>query len=159
MRGDDIAGEGAEGVAHHVHVVTEVQRTRPVGERRDELRIPVVGDEAVRRFESAGRHTPERLPAEDLGRQVVEDVGGEGAGDGGLGRTLRPVVEKGTGSGQGRRGMGDVVGEDLVDIRAAEFAESADGRPDDRVAEVDHGGGGQHVGLRDGAHLRELTVG
>ena len=26
-------------------------------------------------------------------------------------------------------------------------------------AEIDHGGGGQHVGLPDGAHLRELTVG
>ena len=86
--------------------------------------------------------------------QIVDDVGGERAGDGGLLVTLGAVVEQHPGGRRRSCGMGDVVGEHLVDVRTAGVAQRVDASGDHLVGGGDQLGRGSEVGT--GAHERRI---
>ena len=118
-----------------------------LGERGEELRVAVGGRGTGGRARSGAGSTPHSvLPPGEAGDQVVDHVGGEGAGDAGLGVALGAVVEQRPRRGRGGRGVGEVVGEDLLGVGAAGVVEVAHGGGDHVVGEVDDLGGGRQVG-------------
>ena len=164
LRGDDVGGERAERVLHELHVGVEVARARRLGERGDELGI------AVRREERMGVAQRRRLDAPDLlapgeaRDEVVDHVGGEGAGDARLGVALGAVVEQRPGRRRARRGVGEVVRQHLVGVGTAGLVEVADRRADHAVGEGDGLGRGRQVrggggGPGHGPRLPTGTVG
>ena len=80
-RGDLVLGEAAEGVLHHLEVAVEVAGAGGVGERGQELRGPVGGDELTGAVEHARLDAPLGLAAEQLGHELADGVGDVGAGD------------------------------------------------------------------------------
>jgi len=58
VRCHHIGGERSEGVAHHVHVVAQVEGAWSRGEGGEELGVAVSGHEVVRGFENTGLDTP-----------------------------------------------------------------------------------------------------
>ena len=85
-------------------------------DRGQERRVAVGGDEGAGAVERAGLDAPRRLAAEELGGQVGDGVGDEGAGDAGLVVALGAVVEQRAGGLDRGGGVGEVVGEDLVGV-------------------------------------------
>ncbi len=144
-----LAANERERVGHHLHVVVEVARSGLVGERGEELRSAELRDEGVGVGERVAFDAPGVLPAEDLGGQVVEHVGGEGAGDPRLDVALRAVVEQRPGGGDAGCGVGDVVREHLVDVGPAARGQLPHGLADHAVGEIDGVGGSGQVGSGD----------
>ena len=123
VRSHDVGGEGTKGVLHHLHVVVEVAGSGQLGERGESGRVTVAGQGlAIGRGE--GVVTPEVLAPDAAGDQVVGAIGGERRGDLALGLATGAVREQHAGHRRGRRGMGEVVGQGLAGIRAAELGES-----------------------------------
>ena len=116
LRGDDVGGERAERVLDQLHVGVEVARARRLGERGDELRVAEALEERVRLAQRRRLDAPQPLPAGEAGDQVVHDVGGEGARDARLDVALGAVVEQRPRRRRGRRGVGEVVGDDLLGV-------------------------------------------
>ncbi len=89
---------------------------------------------------------PVVLAPEDLRRQVVQHVGGEGARDPGLEVALGAVVEQRPRGRDAGRGVGHVVGEHLGGVGSTELGQAAECLGHDPVGEVDRIGGGGYVG-------------
>ncbi len=146
VRGDDVVGERAERVLHHLHVVTEVTWTGLVGEGTHEVRIPVGDHEVVRPRQRHRVDAPQLLAADQLADEVVHDVGDERARDPGLDVALGAVVEQGLGGGDGRCRVGQVVGEHLVHVGPARRRQLADRGADGAIGELDDVRGGVEIG-------------
>ena len=159
VRDDDVVGERPERVGHHVHLVVEMSGPGLIGERTEEVGVAELPDERMHRRQRIPLGPPVVLAAEDLRRQVVQHVGGVGAGDPRLEVALGAVVEqRACGRHAGRR-VGHVVGQHLGGVRPAEFAQPAERLGHDPVGEVDRIGGGGYVG--SGEHrlvLRRVVV-
>ena len=149
-RADLLVGEATEGVLDHLEVLVEVARPFLAGQAREEGRVAVGGDETPGVVEGARLDAPVGLAAERHGSQVADGLGHEGAGQVGLQRPLRPVVEHGPARLDRRGGVGDVVGEVLVVVEAVGSGELTDGRVDHVSSHVEHGGGGGEVSSRHG---------
>ena len=148
VRGDDVGGERAKCVTHHVHVVVEVERPRRLGQRGDELGIAVALEGRQHGVERPEIGAPELLPPGDPRQQVVDDVGRESAGNRRFGVALRPVVEHHAGSRRCCGGVGEVVGEDLGDVGPTGAAQRIGARRDRRVGAVDEFARRREVGTR-----------
>ena len=96
-RRDDLLGERAEGVLHHLEVVVEVTRSLHIGQRGHELGVTVRGDERNGGGQGVGLQSPQRFATDQLRHQVVGHVGGVSAGDETLMIALGAVVEQGAG--------------------------------------------------------------
>ena len=144
--GDDVGREGAERVLDHVHVIVEVARTRRLGEGGEELRVAVRRQGWQQRLEDLPVGVPQLFPTDDPADEVVDDVSGEGARDRRLEVALGAIVEQDPSRRHGGGGVGDVVGEHLVDIGAASVTQGGDPAGDHSV-----GGGDQ---LRRGSKVR-----
>ena len=119
LRGDDVVGEGAERVLHHLHVGVEVARPARLGEAATNAGSRYVARNGWAAPSGAGSTPHSSSRPASAGDQVVDHVGGERAGDAALGVALAAVVEQRPRRGRGRRGVGEVVGEDLVGIGPA----------------------------------------
>ena len=116
LGGDDVRGERAERVLHQLHVGVEVAGARRLGEGGDELRVAEALEERMRLAQRCRLDAPQPLPAGETGDQVVHDVGREGAGDARLDVTLGAIVEQRPRRRRCRRGVGEVVGDDLLGV-------------------------------------------
>ena len=131
---DHLLGEAPEGVLHQLEVGVEVTGASGGGQLAQELGVPVAGDEAAGAVEGVRSDAPQRLAAPRARRDVAHGVGDEGGGDGRLDVALLPVVEQAAGGLHRGGGVGEVVGEHLVDIYATSRPELGD-------AVVDHARG------------------
>ena len=133
-------------------------RTGLVGEGTEEVGIAIRDDEVVRRRQRHRIDAPQLLATDQLADEVVHDVGDERARDPGLDVALGAVVEQGLGGGDGRRRVGQVVGEHLMHVGTAGRRQLADRGADRLVGELDDVRGGGEVG-RGGRwrHAGELT--
>ena len=95
-----------------------------------------VGDEAAHAVERIVAHAPLGLPAEHLGGQVGQHVGGERRGDLRLVRAPVAVVEQAPGGHDPGGGVGHVVGQDLVLVDAV-GGEPGDGGVEHALGEVE----------------------
>ena len=119
------SGERPERVGDHVHLAVEMAGPGLIGERRRGTRDRGTAGRTSCACRSGSRSTPHIvLAAEDLRRQVVQHVGGEGAGDPRLEVALGAVVEQRPRGRDAGRGVGDVVGEHLGGVGSAELAAS-----------------------------------
>ncbi len=158
MRLDHLLGEAAERVGHHLHLAVEVAGAGLLRERGDELRRPELLEERVSSLQRSDLDAPRRFAAGDAGDEVVHHVGGEGAGDGGLLRTLCSVVEQRAGGFHLGGGVRQVVGEQLVHIGPAVGGQVANTLADDTAGKVDDVGGSSKIGCgKIGAHGPEVT--
>jgi hypothetical protein len=137
--------EPAEGVLHELEVVVEVAGPGRGGEGGDGRRVAPLRNERPRWVEGVGLDRPHRLSTPHARPELGDGVGDERARDGGLGVALGAVVEEGAGCLDRRRGVGDVVGEDLGDVRPAGGSEGTDAGGDDLTGGVDGGRGGREV--------------
>ena len=119
-----------------------------VGQRGEERRGPVGGDEARGCSSSAPGSTPQSASRPNsLADQLADGVGDERAGDAALELALGAVVEHRPAGLDRRGGVGQVVGDDLVDVRATGLGQVAGGGFDDAVRGVD----GWAAAVRSGA--------
>ena len=138
-RRDLVVGEAPERVLHHLEVAVEVAGPGLVGERGEELRCAVGGEE--RAGAVAGRRA--RRPTSPRGRRAVvarscDRVGDERAGESRPRR--RPWRRSRAWPGPWRPGggVGQVVGEHLVRVGPADLAARwRTARADDAVGELD----------------------
>ncbi len=87
--------------------------------------VAVVGQDGLEGWRpTRGRH-PTNGCARPSGRQIGDRVGDEGTGQPGLGRTVRTVGECRLCSADGGSGVGDVVGQHLLDVGTAAVARAA----------------------------------
>ena len=156
---DALLGEAPERVGDHLEVAVEVTRTVEAGQAGQERRVAVAGHEGERLGQRTRRRPPPRLPAQHLGRGVPHRVGDEGAGDAGLDVALGPVVERGPGRLDRGRGVGQVVGDDLVGLHCLTGAlagQVAGGAVDHRPGQGDGGCGGVEVSV---GHAERVPTG
>ncbi len=78
----------------------------------------------------------------------MDDVGGKGARDRRLDVTLGAVVEQHPRRRRAGRGVGEVVGEHLVDVRSAGVAQGGDAAGDHTVGGGDELRRGSKIGAR-----------
>ena len=136
----------------------EVSRTGLVGEGTEEVGVAVRDDEVVSRRQRRRIDAPQLLATDQLADEVVHDVGDEGARDPGLDVALGAVVEQRLGGGDGRRRVGQVVGEHLVHVGTAGGRQLADRGADRLVGELDDVRGGGEVGRGDGDGVMPANV-
>ena len=115
-RADLLVGEAPEGVLHQLEVGVEVAGAAAVGQRGQERRLAVGGDELAGVVERAGLDAPLGLAAEQLGGQLGDGVGDEGAGHRGLDVALLAVGEHRPAGLDRGRGVGQVVGQHLLGV-------------------------------------------
>src|SRR5207248_1098567 len=101
--------------------------------------------EGVRGRELRGVGVPERLSADELGDELGHRVGRERARDTSFDVTPRAVIEKALRGFDGGRGMGDVIGEDLVVVDRTTGRESSDAVADDLLRQFDRARGGREI--------------
>ena len=113
-RGPDLVlGEPVEGLPHQLEVGVEVTVAFGVGQGGQEGRVVEGGHEPLDRCHPPGGCAPQVAPAHQSGGQVGQGIGGEGAGDPGLGVAMGPVGQQCLGGSHRRGGVGDVVGQHL----------------------------------------------
>jgi len=127
--GDDLLAETAERVLHHLVVTVEVARPGCGGERCEQRRFAVVGDERFVFRQLRHVHRPHRFAAEQSRREVVHHVGDERTRNLGFSFAFRAVVEQRARSLERRTRVGDVVGEHLLTLRPAALGELLRGAP------------------------------
>ncbi len=115
-RHDALLGEPPEGVGHQFEVGIEVAGPGLARQGRQPRRVPVGGHEARRSGERTRLDTPMRFPAEQTGGEVPYCFRCESGRQAGLYRTVLAVIQGGLGRLDGRRAVGQVVGDDLVDL-------------------------------------------
>ena len=114
------------------------------------------GSRKVATNASAGAIHPAATPhsgaaPDDPGGQVGHGVGGEGAGDPGLGVAVGPVGQDGLGRSDGGGGVGDVVGQHLGRVGTAGSDQGGDAGIDDRLGQTQCVGGGRRSGAGRGS--------
>ena len=162
VRADYLLGEAAEGGGDHLHLVVEVQRSGLLGQRGHELGGAKLLEERMRRLQRRDLDPPRGFAAGDAGDQVVHHVGGEGAGDLGLGASLGAVVEQGACRLHLCGSVCQIVGEHLANVGPTVGRQVADPLADDVAGQFDDVGGTGKIGHSNivghsdtGAHGRE----
>ena len=145
-----LVGEPAEGVLHELEVVVEVAATLLSGQAGEELRVAVGGAERAGAVEGIGFDAPRGLTAEQPAGELADGVGDERTGDLGLGVAEHAVVEHRAGGLDRGAGMGEVVAEHLIDIRAAACLQRLRALLDDGSSQLDDVRGGGEIGSNHG---------
>ncbi len=149
---DLLVGEGPEAVLHELEVRIEVAGAGRRGQVRQEVRMPVGGEEVA----GAGQRSivvqaPRSLASDEAALEVVQRLGHERAGQAGFELPRRAVVEHRARHLHPRRGVGQVVSERLMDLRPSALGQLLHPPPDDVVREID--GGRRRLQVR-GSHGR-----
>ncbi|CAB4727571.1 unannotated protein [freshwater metagenome] len=148
--------ESSEGVLHHFEIALEVTRSGSVGQRCKKFGCSVCGDELACAVEHAGSDVPFGFTAEEFWKQFTNGVGNKGAGQFRFKLALGAVGEHRSSGLDCRRCVGNVVGHDLIGIRATIGGDVANASVDDPVGGLDDGSGSGEV--RSG-HRRRLPSG
>ena len=129
-----VFGEATERVLHHLEVLVEMAGPFGLGELRQERRrIPVGYDEVMRRRKLRRVGAPQLLAPHQLGRELGDRVGHEGARDPRLQVAFRAVVEQRASGLDGRGRVGHVVGQHLVVVDRASGGQCHDTVVHDRA--------------------------
>jgi hypothetical protein len=148
-----LLGETVERLADELEVTPQVARALDPRQGRQGGRIPAGGQEVGGRGAPSGLHAPVRFPAGHATDQIGHDVGHERGGEELLGFTEGAVGEAGACSGNRGRGVGHVVGDDLIGIHAAVGADGRATRIDQMLCQLDGAGRGGQAG---GCGLRHV---
>jgi hypothetical protein len=122
-RHDLLVGERPERVLHHLVVVVEVAGPWRLGQRGEERRVPIGGQERMGVTQGCHVDAPQMLPSGHLGDEVVHHVGGERTGDAGLHIAPGAVVQQRASGLHCGGGVGEVVGQYLVGVGSTGFGE------------------------------------
>ena len=155
-----LLGEAMERLADQFEVLTQVAGPFDAGQPGQDRRVALGDQEVAHRLEPAALDAPELFAAGHLAGQVGHHVGHEGGGDAGLDVAVGAVLERRPGRGHRGRGVGHVVGDDLVGLDPAVPAHGGAGLIDQFLGQVDGPGGvgqGGRVGRSHGPRRYRLA--
>ena len=155
---DLLVSEPVERLAHELEVVVEMARPGLPAQLGQELGGAEGRQEAGGRPRPSGLDAPMGLATRDPAGQVDEHLRDERAGQVSLGVATGAVVEHRPGDDGRRGGVGQVVGDRLVDIDAAGRGQRRDAVGYHRLGQVDRlGGRAEGIGNGAGCHWRDAT--
>jgi hypothetical protein len=160
-RADLLLGEPSEGVLDELEVRVEVPRALHAAQRAEVLGRPVGAHEVGGGVEGGRFDPPRVLTPEHPRRKLMNGVGHEGTGDPCLVLSLLPVSEDRRGVLDRGRGMGQVIGRNLVRLDVARRGQMPGALVYDGPRQIDGcaGGGEVRVGGHGGENYLQPSQG